>query len=95
LVTLTAAADGDTFRIGVSDTGAGIPPEHLLHVFDRFYRADEARTGSSDRVGLGLAIVKTIAALHQGRAEIASEVGRDTCVRLIFPQDAPSNRPAH
>jgi two-component system heavy metal sensor histidine kinase CusS len=94
IVTLTATPEEETVRIDVSDTGAGIPSEHLPHVFDRFYRADEARTGSSDRVGLGLAIVKTIAALHQGRAEIASTVGRGTRVRLIFPKGAPSKAAA-
>jgi two-component system heavy metal sensor histidine kinase CusS len=85
-VTLTAAADGTSIRVEVADTGAGIPPEHLPHVFDRFYRVDPARAGGPGRVGLGLAIVKSIAALHQGSAEIASALGRGTRVRLVFPQ---------
>jgi two-component system heavy metal sensor histidine kinase CusS len=89
-VTLSAAAEGDAVRVEVTDTGTGIPPEHLPHVFDRFYRADQVRSGSSGRVGLGLAIVKSIAALHRGGAAITSEVGRGTRVRLVLPASAPT-----
>jgi two-component system heavy metal sensor histidine kinase CusS len=84
-VTLSAAADGDAVRVEVADTGRGIPPEHLPHLFDRFYRVDPSRSTASGGVGLGLAIVKSIVALHRGSAEITSEVGRGTCVRLVFP----------
>jgi signal transduction histidine kinase len=47
-------------RVEMRDTGSGIVPEDLLHVFDYFYRADKDRTSSAERVGLGLAIVKGI-----------------------------------
>jgi two-component system heavy metal sensor histidine kinase CusS len=83
-VTLAAARDGDAVRVEVADTGCGIPPEHLAHVFDRFYRADPARSTASGRVGLGLAIVKGIVTLHGGSARIASDVGRGTRVTLVF-----------
>jgi two-component system heavy metal sensor histidine kinase CusS len=84
-VTLSAVRDGSQVRVEVADTGRGIPQEHLAHVFDRFYRVDQARTTTSGRVGLGLAIVKSIAVLHRGSTAITSEVGRGTCVTLTFP----------
>jgi two-component system heavy metal sensor histidine kinase CusS len=78
------AADGLT--VSVTDTGHGIPPEHLPHVFDRFHRVDPARSQHSGGAGLGLAIVKSIAALHGGFAEISSIAGHGTRVMLVFPE---------
>jgi two-component system heavy metal sensor histidine kinase CusS len=72
-------------EISVSDTGAGITPEHLPRVFDRFYRADSSR--SPHGAGLGLSLVKSILDLHGGSAKIESEVGRGTTVVLNFPND--------
>lgn len=91
-VALTAARDGGGVRIEVTDTGCGIAAEHLPHLFDRFYRADRARSSAGGGVGLGLAIVKTIADLHGGSVSVASEVGRGTRVALCFP--APAAGPA-
>ncbi len=81
-------------RITVSDTGSGIAPEHLPHVLDRFYRADRSRSAvdPGGNVGLGLAIVRSIASMHGGRIEIASEPGRGTQVTLFFPSQ--SGKPA-
>jgi two-component system heavy metal sensor histidine kinase CusS len=84
-VTLSAEGSGACLRVGVEDTGSGIAPEHLPYLFDRFYRADPARTTASGRVGLGLAIVKSIAELHGGTATVASTVGRGTRVTLTIP----------
>jgi two-component system heavy metal sensor histidine kinase CusS len=90
-VALTAARDGGGVRIEVADTGCGIAAEHLPHLFDRFYRADRARSSAGGGgVGLGLAIVKTIADLHGGSVSLASEVGHGTRVTLRFP--APAGR---
>jgi two-component system heavy metal sensor histidine kinase CusS len=86
-VTLAAEMDRGVVRIEVLDTGAGIPAEDLSRVFDRFYRVDKARS-SQGGVGLGLAIVKGIAALHGGRAEIESEIGKGTRITLIFAIDS-------
>jgi two-component system heavy metal sensor histidine kinase CusS len=69
----------------VQDTGAGIAAEHLPHVFDRFYRADAARTTSAGRTGLGLALVKSIAELHNGTVEIESQIDAGTKIRLVIP----------
>lgn len=74
-----------TIRIEVSDTGAGIPAEALPRVFDRFYRVDSSRSKGSGGTGLGLAIVQSIAQLHGGKVEIASEPGRGTRVTLHMP----------
>jgi two-component system, OmpR family, heavy metal sensor histidine kinase CusS len=77
--------DGCT-EVLVRDTGSGIAPEHLPHVFDRFYRGDASR--SSAGTGLGLALVKSIVDLHGGSARIESEPGRGTTVILTFPNQA-------
>jgi two-component system heavy metal sensor histidine kinase CusS len=86
-VTLAASRDNGKVRIEVSDTGCGIAAEHLPRVFDRLYRVDRSRTAATGGTGLGLAIVKSIAELHGGRAEIASQVGKGTQVRLILPAE--------
>jgi two-component system heavy metal sensor histidine kinase CusS len=89
-VALTAREEGGAVAVEVSDTGGGIAPEHLPHVFDRFYRADRARAAGSGRVGLGLAIVKSIAALHGGTAAVTSAVGQGTRVTLTIPTQVVS-----
>jgi two-component system heavy metal sensor histidine kinase CusS len=88
-VTLAARAEGGGVVVEVADTGSGIPAEHLPHVFDRFYRADQARTGSVAHVGLGLSIVKGIAVLHRGSVTIHSTPGQGTRVTLVFPAGDP------
>lgn len=79
----------DMATLTVADTGEGIAPEHLPHVFDRFYRVDAARTHqleSQTQTGLGLAIVKTILKLHGGSVAAASKLGQGTTVVLMWPQ---------
>jgi two-component system, OmpR family, heavy metal sensor histidine kinase CusS len=76
---------GQPVEVIASDTGPGIAPEHLPYIFDRFYRADQARTQSSQGTGLGLAIVKSIMELHGGTVEVQSRVGKGTTVTLHFP----------
>ncbi|MFO0843843.1 MAG: heavy metal sensor histidine kinase [Gemmataceae bacterium] len=83
-VTLAASAKDGAARVEVADTGQGIPADHLPHVFDRFYRVDNSRS-SRGGAGLGLAIVRSIAELHGGRVEIASEIDRGTQVVMTFP----------
>lgn len=71
--------------VAVRDTGSGIAPEHLPHVFERFYRADKARTRTDGGSGLGLAICKNLVEAQGGRIEIESSVGVGTTIRAIFP----------
>ena len=90
---LVEATDGnDQLVVSVTDTGAGIAEEHLPRLFDRFYRADPARTRNRGGAGLGLAIVQSIARLHGGKAQIASQVGRGTSVTLKFASAAAVER---
>jgi two-component system, OmpR family, heavy metal sensor histidine kinase CusS len=83
-IEIAIANRGANSEVSVKDTGTGIAAEHLPRVFDRFYRADSAR--SSEGVGLGLALVKSIMDLHGGSARIESELGQGTIVTLSFPQ---------
>jgi two-component system heavy metal sensor histidine kinase CusS len=84
-VQLKTQADPATVHIEVSDTGIGIPAEALPRVFDRFFRVDSSRSQGSGGTGLGLAIVQSIAILHGGKAEIASQMGQGTRVTLHLP----------
>ncbi len=85
-VALSAEADSSSVRIKIADTGIGIPAEALPRVFDRFFRVDSSRSHiSGGGTGLGLAIVKSIALLHGGTVEVASQLGQGTRVTLIMP----------
>ena len=72
-------------RSAVSDTGVGIAPEDLAHIFDRFYRADPSRACSGG-FGLGLPIAQWIAQAHGGRIEVASKVGKGSTFTLWLPE---------
>lgn len=93
--TITVSVDpaGEDVRIRVQDTGEGIPPEHLPHVCDRFYRVDSARSRAQGGTGLGLAICQSIVQAHSGSLELESEVGRGTTVTVHLPA-APLPQPA-
>ena len=77
-------ADGGA-EIDVTDTGPGIAREHLPRLTERFYRVDGSRSRETGGTGLGLAIVKHVVQRHGGEIDIASEVGRGSRFRLVFP----------
>jgi two-component system phosphate regulon sensor histidine kinase PhoR len=84
-VTLRAVVVNGSIELSLEDTGAGIPPADLPHIFKRFYRADKARSRELGGTGLGLAIVKHIAQAHGGSVRAESEWGKGTKVTLSFP----------
>ncbi len=84
-VTLGLRRNGSRAQVRVCDTGIGIPPEDLPRVFDRFYRADPARTRDPGGSGLGLPIARWIAAQHGGTVMLSSAVGRGTTATVDLP----------
>lgn len=74
--------------IAISDTGPGIAPEHLSHVFERFYRADDARTRTAGGHGLGLSIVKALCDAQGASITVESKVGLGTKFVVSFPQNS-------
>ncbi len=71
--------------IHVSDTGIGIPPESVDHVFDRFYRVDKARARAAGGAGLGLSIVKAVVDAHGGEVKVTSEIGKGSKFTVSLP----------
>jgi signal transduction histidine kinase len=86
-VRVLTARDGSWVRLEVADRGPGIPPEHLSHVFERFYKADPSRTGTGS--GLGLAIARENARLLGGDIEVWSEQGEGTRFTVTLPVTEP------
>ena len=84
-IALSARRQGGAVALAVQDTGAGIAPEALPHVFDRFYRGDPARSQQDGESGLGLAIAKSITEAHGGKIEVESELGRGTTFTVLLP----------
>ncbi len=81
-------------RVAVSDTGMGIAPEDLPHVFDRFWRGDKSRSRSGGGAGLGLAIARQIVETHGGRIWAESAVGQGTTFTFVLPAENETHQKA-
>src|SRR5688572_14055309 len=88
-ITLNAAQADGMATLSVSDSGGGIAPEHLPHVFERFYKGDASRASESTGSGLGLSITKAIIERHNGTIRVTSEPGRTTFT-ILLPQSSAS-----
>ena len=88
-LSLHADLEDGAVVIRVSDTGAGIAPEHIPHVFDRFYKVDPSRAEHAAGSGLGLSIVKAIVERHGGSVVVSSTAGTGTTFTLKFPPEKP------
>ena len=86
-VTLTVAPEDDHVVISVADTGAGIPPEQLPHIFDKFFQADNQAAAATKGTGLGLAIAKEIVEAHGGQITVDSTVGEGTTFVVTLPTE--------
>jgi len=74
----------DNSRLVISDTGIGIPPEHMDRIFERFYRVDKSHSKASGGTGLGLSIVKHAAAYHKAEIQLESTPGKGTAITIQF-----------
>lgn len=91
-VKLEIHTEDDQVILSLQDTGCGIPEEDLPFIFERFYKADKARTrGQSGGTGLGLSIAKHIVTAHQGKIEVMSQIGKGTTFIITLPIVAKSN----
>jgi two-component system, OmpR family, phosphate regulon sensor histidine kinase PhoR len=88
-ILIQAGASEQEVVLSVRDEGVGIAANDLPRIFERFYRADRARSRELGGTGLGLSIVKHIAQLHGGRVEAGSVVGQGTTIRVILPNLPP------
>jgi signal transduction histidine kinase len=86
IVVVRAEAEADRVRLDVCDTGEGIAPEELTHVWERFYRGEKARAQDRHGAGLGLALVKELAEAMGGTVDVQSVVGEGSCFTVWLPR---------
>lgn len=94
-IRVSVREQGDTAELVVSDTGVGVPPHALPHLFERFYRVEDAKGRSFEGTGIGLALVQELVRMHGGSVQVESEVGEGTSFKVTIPLGAthlPSER---
>jgi two-component system OmpR family sensor kinase len=91
VATVTVGVDGHDAVLEVADTGPGLDPDRAARVFERFYRADTARTRAAGGTGLGLSIVAAIVAAHGGTVGVDTSPGNGSVFRVRIPLAAVSN----
>lgn len=84
-IRVSARASGDDVEFSVEDSGTGIPPGDLAHIFERFYRAERARERATGGAGIGLAITRSLVEAHGGSIRAESEPGMGTTIRFTIP----------
>jgi signal transduction histidine kinase len=84
-VKIVIRSSGKFQELTIQDTGIGIEPKDLPHIFERFYKADNTRSLRSNSSGLGLSIVHDIVQKHRGKINVSSTPGKGTLVTVIFP----------
>jgi signal transduction histidine kinase len=92
-IRLATGSEGDRAWVAVADEGPGIAPEDQPHVFDRFWRADKARSRADGGTGLGLAIVRQIAESHGGQVRLQSKVGVGSSFVIWLPVASDTSEP--
>jgi heavy metal sensor kinase len=93
-VTLSLRCDGNWAHLGISDTGMGLTEDEQEQIFNRFYRAAEARSQKGGGAGLGLSIAQSIAVAHGGRIEVESTPGQGSTFTVSLPADCGATIPA-
>jgi signal transduction histidine kinase len=85
-VTVRLEEEAEAVMLEIGDTGPGIPPDELPHIFERFYRGTNTGDARASGSGLGLAIVRSIVEMHGGEIDVASVLGQGTIFRIRLPQ---------
>jgi signal transduction histidine kinase len=89
-IRVDVSREGDHARVDVSDTGIGIPAAAIPHIFERFYRADPARSSAGQSAGLGLSLVKWIVDRHHGHIDVRTAPGSGSTFTTRLPIGAPA-----
>jgi heavy metal sensor kinase len=89
-ISVTFSAERQRAAVAIADTGIGIPPEDLPHIFERFYRVDKARSRAEGSSGLGLSICQYIAEVHGGKTGVESQPGKGSTFTVWLPGRSPA-----